>query len=85
MRLINKNSDRIPYLAIIWYNLPYGEFKKMKQTYSVHYNQNLDKEQSMELEICVEEVGECSCIQTYEIWKSRIRVRTLSLLPMQVG
>lgn len=33
----------------------------MKQVYSVHYNQNLDREQSKELEIQVEEVGECPC------------------------
>lgn len=59
--LLLENMFSIPYLAIIWYNLPHGEFKQMKQTYLVHYNQNLDKEQSRELEICVEEVGECPC------------------------
>lgn len=33
----------------------------MKQTYKVHYNENLDKEQSKPREITVEEVGECPC------------------------
>ena len=33
----------------------------MKETYTVHYNENLDKEQSKPREITVEEVGECPC------------------------
>lgn len=33
----------------------------MKQKYTIHYNQNLNKEQSKPYEIQVEEVGECPC------------------------
>ena len=41
--------------------IPRNELILMKETYTVHYNRNLDKEYSKDLDVTVEEVGECPC------------------------